>query len=249
MCIATLGLVLGVGAATAQPVDRLLHGELERINQAQTSQANVEAIVAGTRAKLAEYRTVLREIDGLVVYNSLLERQIENQQQELRTLQTSIDQVTVMQRQILPLMARMILGLERFIALDLPFLVPERMARVETLKASLESSDMTVAEQLRLIMEAWQAEIEYGTTLQAYTGVLSLDGHRREVDFLRVGRIALLYQTPDGRSSGAWSSAAREWVPLDGGLGGAIGHAIRTAREQAAEQMVLLPVPAPEGSS
>ena len=75
---------------------------------------------------LNEYKTVLKEIEGLRVYNRQLEKQIASQEEEMAQLTISIDEVTVIERQISPVMIRMIDGVEQFVELDLPFLLKER---------------------------------------------------------------------------------------------------------------------------
>jgi Protein of unknown function (DUF3450) len=249
LLLGTLGVMLTARMAAGQAVDQLITAEQRRIQQAQESQDKVDAIVEKTRSRIDEYRSVMKEVDGLVVYNTLLQRQIEDQESELSDLRNSIDQVTVIERQILPLMTRMIDGLERFIALDVPFLQEQRTARVASLRQLLQRSDVTTAEQFRNVMQAWQDEDDYGRTIQAYNGVLQINGSNREVDFLRIGRVALIYQTPDGELSGAWDQKTRQWVSVGNEYREAIRTGLRIAHDQAAPDLLMLPIAAPEESS
>src|SRR5690606_24303150 len=139
-------------------------------------QQRVDAVVNQTRSLADQYRQILREIEGLQVYNTLLERQVARQDQQKVTVRESIDQVTVIQRQIVPLMDRMISGLEQFVALDVPFLEEERKNRVNNLKTILERQDVSVAEKFRRVMEAYQIENEYGRTIENYKGSVEVDG-------------------------------------------------------------------------
>jgi anion-transporting ArsA/GET3 family ATPase len=229
-----------------QAVDQIVAAEERRIQQAQAAQDTIDQVVDQTRDRTEEYRAVTKEIDGLVVYNTLLDRQIADQNQELTNLRTSIDSVTVIERQILPLLTRMIDGLERFVALDMPFLADERASRVDSLNALLGRADVTAAEKFRVVMEAWQIENEYGRTIEAYTGELQIDGNNREVDFLRIGRVALLYQTPDGVNSGAWDQTNRQWVTVGTEYRNSIRQGLRLARNQIGPDLLLLPIAAPE---
>ena len=101
---------------------------------AKRSQSKIDALTEETRLLLNEYKTVLKEIEGLRVYNRQLEKQIASQEEEMAQLTISIDEVTVIERQITPLMIRMIDGVEQFVELDLPFLLKERRARVSRLR-------------------------------------------------------------------------------------------------------------------
>ena len=76
---------------------------------------------------------------------------------------------------------------------------------------------------------------------------MEIDGVDREVEFLQVGRIALLYQTTDTELSGAWDQRSRAWVPLDRGeYRSAIRKGLRIAAKQASIDLMNLPVAAPE---
>ena len=246
LLISTICAMFVARAATAQSVDRIVAAEEQRIQQAQAAQDQIDQVREQTLDIVDEYRAVMKEMDGLVVYNTLLDRQIADQNQELDNLRTSIDSVTVIERQILPLLTRMIEGLQRFVALDMPFLEEERANRVSNLQALLERADVTAAEKFRVVMEAWQIENEYGRTIESYTGELDIDGNTREVDFLRIGRVALLYQTPDGVNSGAWSNTERAFVPVDNSYRNAIRQGLRLARNQVSPDLLLLPIAAPE---
>lgn len=246
LLISTIGAIFTAEMVAGQAVDQIVAAEQRRIQQAQAAQDEIDAVVDQTRDLTDEYRAVMKEVDGLVVYNTLLDRQIADQNQQLDQLRASIDQVSVIERQILPLLTRMIEGLERFVALDMPFLEEERTARVENLKTLLERSDVTAAEKFRVVMEAWQIENEYGRTIEAYTGELDIDGNTREVDFLRIGRVALLYQTPDGVNSGAWDQANRRYVAVGNEFRNAIRQGLRLARNQVGPDLLLLPISAPE---
>ena len=233
-------------AAGQQAVDELVTAENLRIQVAQGQQDQIDEIVTETRSLAEEFRGVMKEVDGLIVYNTLLDRQIADQEQELANLRTSIDQVQIIERQILPLLTRMIDGLDRFVALDVPFLLDERTARVESLTALLGRADVTAAEKFRVVMEAWQIENDYARTIFAYTDELSIDGTTREVDVLQIGRIALLYQTADGAQSGAWDQRNRTWVPVGNEFRNPIRQGLRLARNQVAPDLLLLPLAPPE---
>ena len=245
LVVGALAVVLS-GIASAQALQRVLNAEQRRIQQAQASQERVDQVVQRTRSITEEYKAVNKEIDGLVVYNTLLQRQISNQEAELEQLRNSIDQVTVIERQILPLLGRMIDGLEQFIELDVPFLLDDRRGRVAELKMLMEASDVTAAEKFRKVMEAWQIENEFGRTIETYVANIDIDGVTREVDFLKVGRVIFVYQTPDGELTGAWDQRARQWVPLGSEYRNQVRQGLRMAKKQMAPDLLLLPVAAPE---
>ena len=242
-----IGGLLCMQLAAAQSVDTLLDAGEERIRQAQAQQEEINAIVDVTEDRFDEYQVLLREVEDLEIYNNLLRAQVNAQRRELDNLYAAIDEVGVIERQVLPLMTRMIAGLERFIELDVPFLLDERMARVERLRGLLTRADVTAAEQFRNVMEAWLIEMDdYGTTGEIYTDeIVTADGVTREVELLRIGRVSLVYVTPDGSQAGAWDQRNRQWVRLDPGL----VEEIRAGFEAYSTEtpaMFVVPVPAPE---
>lgn len=214
--------------------------------QARQSQAKIDALTEETRELLSEYKVVLKEIEGLRVYNRQLEKQISNQEAEMTTLSASIDQVTVIERQITPLMLRMIDGLEQFITLDLPFLQDERMDRLANLKDMMDRADVAVSEKLSQILRAYQIENEYGRTMEAYSDTINVGGTDLKVDVLKMGRISLVYQSQDGEQSGVYNQATGQWEPLDDLYKTPIQNGIRMARQQLTVDLLSLPVAGPE---
>ena len=210
--------------------------------EAKRSQAKIDDLTEETRRLLNEYKTVLKEVEGLKVYNRQLEKQIGNQEQEMVQLAASIDEVTIIERQITPLMLRMIDGLEQFVELDAPFLLDERRGRVERLREMMDRADVAVSEKFSQVFRAFQIENEYGRTMETYPTTIQIDGIDRKVDILKVGRIALVYQTPDGAETGMFNPGTREYESVDNSYQASVRQGIRMARQQASIDMLSLPV-------
>jgi len=230
---------------SAQSLNDVIKAEKRRTKLAQESQTRIDAVVDDTRKKEDQYKRLLKEIEGLQIYNTLLQRQIDGQVAKMAEVKASIDQVEVINRQIVPSMTRMIEGLKEFVALDVPFLIDERKDRVAKLDELMAEPDVNVAEKFRKVTEAYQIENDYGRTIEAYTGTLDIGGESRKVDFLRIGRVALMYQTQDGALSGVWDQAARRWEEADE-YKNQIRAGLKIANKQIAPDLLLLPVPAPE---
>jgi len=215
----------------------------ERMNaNAKKSQAKIDALNEDTRKLLSEYKIVLKEIEGLRVYNRQLEKQIANQEREMAQLSSSIDEVTVIERQITPLMLRMIDGLEQFVELDVPFLLDERRARVERLREIMDRADVAVSEKFSQVLRAYQIENEYGRTMETYDSEIMLDGVERLVSMLKVGRIALVYQTDDGEETGMWNVGEGRYEAIDDSYQGSVRQGIRMAKQPASIDMLSLPI-------
>jgi len=251
----TLGaLGLGWGAiALAQeeateeptPLDAVVEVREEGNDAASASQKRIDSISDETDDLVAQYRTALKQIDSINLYNDQMQQLISAQEDEIASLQDQLDRVQIVSRSVTPLMLRMVDALEKFVELDVPFLIGERTKRVEALRKMMGRSDVTTPEKFRQIMEAYQIENEYGRTIEAYRDSLTIGDRETTVDFLRFGRIALLYQSLDETQSGRWDQQTRSWVPLDSSYRSAIRQGLRIARKQAAPDLVRLPLPAP----
>lgn len=238
-----------IGAALThaqEPVEAILSGGAERIRDGQAAQARVEEIHQQTIDLVTAFEDRLRTVDGLKSYNHLLGRQIENQHREMAAVQKSIADAAVIERQIIPLLLRMVGGLEDFVRLDLPFLLDERLQRVATLRSLLERSDITATEKTRRIFEAYQIESDFGTTIEAYRDKLSLNGDSVDAEFLRIGRVALLYRTLNNDQVGYWDANSGNWRPLDGSTYRRhVDAGLKIARQELAPELMTIPVPAP----
>jgi cell fate (sporulation/competence/biofilm development) regulator YmcA (YheA/YmcA/DUF963 family) len=247
--VATATFTVAVATVQAATLDSVLKVGKSKNEAARKSQAKIDRLADETRDLLSDYKTVMKQVDGLIVYNERLQRQVDNQVVRLGEIDESISQTTVIQRQMTPLVIRMIDGLEKFVELDVPFHMEERQQRLAFLRSNLDRSDVSVAEKFRQVLEAYKIENEYGRKIDAYKGSVEIEGVERDVNFFRVGRIALLYQTTDTEMSGAWDQENRTWVPLDrGAYRNAIMKGLRIARKEASIDLINLPIPAPEAS-
>lgn len=213
---------------------------------AAAAQALIDKLSDDTDALAAEYRKALQETESLKVYNTQLEAMLVAQDKEVASIERQIGEVDVVQRQITPLMLRMIDTLEQFVRLDVPFLPEERAQRVAGLREMMGRADVSLSEKYRRLMEAYQVESEYGRTIEAYRGTLEAAGQQRTVDFLRVGRVALMYQTLDGQEVGFWDRQAGAWQELPGEYRSPVKQGLQIAKKQVAPDLIRIPVPAPE---
>lgn len=247
-----LTTALSVGALFSSAVQSSSISEIVKVGQsktvaAQKSQSRIDALQEDTTSLLQQFKQVNKEIDGLKVYNAQLQKQLDSQRQVLSDLDASIQQVTVIERQVQPLILRMLEGLDQFVSLDVPFHLDERKKRIQDLRDNQSRSDISVAEKFRQVLEAYSIESEYGRKIDTYVDTLDVEGQERQVNILTVGRVALMYQTIDTKFSGAWDQKQRTWVALDPQeYRAAILNGIRIAKKQASIDVMPLPVLAPE---
>ena len=235
--------------AIAQSIDPIVEVGKQRTSAAKASQAKIDRLADETANLLSDYKTVMKQVDGLKVYNARLERQIANQERRIRDIDASIAEASVIQRQIPPLVVRMLDGLEQFINLDMPLDLDTRLSNIEAVRANMDRSDVTSAEAFRQVLELYSIELQYGRGIEAYTDTIDLGGAEREVDILRIGRVALVYQSTDGAETGAWNKDAQSWEELSAGdYASAVRKGVRIAKKQATIELLNMPVSAPEAN-
>ena len=102
-------------------VSEILNAGAEKVQAAKKAQINVDRIADQTDGLLQEFKQVNKQIESLRVYNSQLERQIVSQKKMMVELEESIENATVIERGISPLMANMLNALEDFVNLREPY--------------------------------------------------------------------------------------------------------------------------------
>jgi hypothetical protein len=240
-CLIVLGVLLP--ASAQETVKQIEQEGIERIEEGQKAQKQVDALHKDTRSMVDDYYARLKLVEGLRLYNTMLQRQLDNQEEEIGILQKSIGDVATVERQVLPLMSRMIDGLEQFIALDIPFLMDERQQRTKKLRDLLPRSDVTVAEKTRRVLEAYQVENDYGRTIEAYKDKLALDGGSFDADFLRIGRVGLMYRTVGNGDVGFWDVESGGWVGLDAvPYRRYIEQGLKVAKQEIAPELISIPL-------
>ena len=209
------------------------------------SQEKITDLSVETQELLGEYRLVLQQIDRLIAYNDYVERLITDQEEQIVNINRQLQDFALIERGIVPLMLESIETLDRFIDLDVPFLLEERKDRVNRLRVIMNESDITVSEKFRQIMDAYQIETSFGSDIEAYTGFLDINGESRQVDFLRIGRTSLTYQTPDQKETGFWNKQTQQWEDLPRKYTDHVKEGLRIAKKQITPDLIQLPVEAP----
>ncbi len=232
----------------ADPLNQAIDTETRTLKNAAASQRRIDRLDDAGRRLFDEYRRTLREIDTMKVYVAHLKSLVASQREEKREMERQLEEIARAEREIVPLMIQMVDTLERFVQLDTPFLPEERRQRIDQLKQLLTSAEVSTAEKFRRILEAYQIENDYARTIEAYRAELELGKDKRPVDFLRLGRVALFYQTLDGERSGFWNPRKKAWESLPEEFRRPIRQGLRIARKEAAPDLLTLPIPTPKAA-
>jgi hypothetical protein len=213
-------------------------------DEAAGSQERVSALARQTQDLLSEYRSVVRETEALTVYNDNLERVVIDQRDEIQSINRQLAGLEDTNRDVVPLMLAMIDTLARIVEADIPFRITERRARVQRLRDMMDQAEVSASEKYRQVMEAYQTELEFGRTTEAYPDRLPTTG--QTVDFLRVGRTLLVYQTSDQSVTGWFNPASRRFEVLPDRYRLQVRDGLAIAKNERAPDLVTLPVPGPE---
>ncbi len=223
-------------------LEAALETKVKAQEERRKSQEAIDGLATETRDLLQKYSDITRKSDQLSAYNQQLSKLIKQQSRSLDSIQRQLDNIEETRRNIVPLISKMVDTLEKFISLDLPFLVKERQQRVTKLKKIMDRPDVTLSEKYRRIMEAYRIEVEYGRTIEAYNDAIEIDGREYTVDILRVGRLLIVFQTLDGKLSGVWNKQSKLWEKLPDKFSRSIRQGLKIAKKQAPPELIKLPV-------
>lgn len=242
----TLLMFLTTGAMAQQGVQEAIDTQTAAQQASVEVQQRINELDDKTREMLNEYRATMSQVSDLEAYNQQLDRLVATQNVELADYERQFQEIETTKRQILPLIIRMLDVLGEFVAIDIPFLPEERNLRIDELQKLMERPDVLTSEKFRRVTEAYQIELDYGHTIEAYEGEIDVDNEARTVAFLRYGRLGLYYMTLDGLTIGHWDNQQDAWVELDDEYRSSLDRALRIARKQLPPDLTRLPVPAPE---
>jgi regulator of replication initiation timing len=232
----------GSNIAAADALTDLQKAEAQIFKQSAKLQAKIDSIYEQTQDLLAEYRNIVDEADVLRGYNDHVQRMVDKQKENIVSLQKQIDGIDEIKQGVVPLMYKMIDSLEKFIELDVPMNIVNRKERVANLRAVMDDSNVSVSEQFRLVLEAYEIEAGYGTIFDAYQGEIDLGGRSLTADFVHMGRVAFVAQSLDAKNSWLWNNETRSWEELGDEYLKPVTDAIRMARKQLPMDLTKLPV-------
>jgi len=232
--------------ASADKIDDMVAKGKSRLSAGAASQKRVDALSEQAEKINAETQKELKAAETLKSFNDRLRRTVTAQESAKNQLLQSIEDASLIERQIVPLMTRMIDGLEQFVELDLPFKQQERMERISRIRSYLTNANISAAERFRQVLAAYTTESDYGKSIDVYTEELALPSGQLTVNVLQVGRAGLYYQTLDGSLSGVWDKESKSWNDLDSSHNDGITTAIRITQGKESKDLMRLPIAAPE---
>jgi hypothetical protein len=232
-------LSLAVASVNAQQLKTAIQVAVDTNQASAAAQVRIDSLSTQTDNMTGEYRNLLNQIESLRSYNKQLEDVVTDQRVQIESINLEMTTLEQTNRAVVPMIIEMVDALGKLIEADLPFKKEERLERVVTLEGMLGDSDFTTAEKYRKVTEAYSIELDYGSTVDSYGGTLPSG---KQVDFLRVGRTTLIYQTLNQEVSGWWNPTKNDFETLDRKYNSEVKEAIRIAKKQASPNLAGLPV-------
>lgn len=188
-----------------------------------------------------EYRSVLQQISNLKTFGEQQNLYVKTQKEQIDNLRGQLRSVGQVKQGIMPMMLKMIGAIEDSIRSDLPFNLDERLARVNDVQSVLVNPGASPAEQYRQVLGVFEDEVEYGQEIDSYEGAHPTSPGNT-VDFIRFGRVALVYMSKDESELALYNMSTRDWDQIGGSQALQMRQAIRIAKGEAAPGIVTAPV-------
>lgn len=228
--------------AAADALTELQKAEAQIFKNSSKSQSKINNIYEQTQELLAEYRNTVDEAEVLSGYNDHVQLMVDDQKANIKSLEDQIAGIDKTKQGVVPLMYKMIDTLEEFVDLDVPMNIDARKERIAGLRDVMGDSDVSVSEQFRLVLEAYEIEASYGTIFGVYQGELDLGDRMITADFVHMGRISFVAQSLDMKNAWVWNNEKRSWEALGDEYLKPVTDAVRMARKQLPLDLAKLPV-------
>jgi hypothetical protein len=246
---ATAGFIVASTPALAQ-LDQTVTEAERSTAAAAASQTRIDRMADETGDLFREYRATLQRIDSQQLFVEQQRVFLRSQENEIEDLERQITEVGDVLRSLLPMQFEMIEELGIFVEADIPFLRPERLARVQRLSGYMDDPAIAPAERYRQIVEAFQLEADYGRFLDTWSAPFvddplsgaDPDPDAPTVDYLLIGRVGYIYMTQDESEMGIWNEESKSWDQIPGSFRLDIRRAIRMAREVTTPNVFMAPV-------
>lgn len=236
-----LALILAA-PARADEIGDALEAATQAQRAARESQARINKLDDETRALQEKRRAAQWRGLQLSAYAKQLEQDAAAEEGKRSVLDAQLARIKNTEKDLMPLMLRMVAELDTFVAGDLPFLIAARRQRVAELKTLLTDPSRGIAEKYRRVLEAYRTEVDYGHSLGAEEATLDSGGERQPVSLVRIGRVGLYYLSADRARAGVWDASGQRWQELDSDEIKEVERALTMAQAKAPPELLVLPV-------
>ena len=215
--------------------------EASSANAAADRQSYIDNIDSQIITLIGDIQFLSQQLDLTNIYNRQLQELIESQEAEIVSINEQMAELDKTNRGILPKLEEMVNTLSSIVENDTPFLLTERLSRIDDLKDILVQSNVSTSEKFRRVFEAYQIENEYGRTIEAYRDEILIDSETYNVEVFRLGRVGLYARTSDGKNTAMYSKSQGKWIKKRG-IDNELVVALKIARKELPPSLLKLPV-------
>jgi len=222
-------------------MEKAIEIEASSSNAAAERQSYIDNIDNQIIILIGDIQFLSQQLDLTNIYNRQLQELIESQEAEIISINEQMAELDKTNRGILPKLEEMVNTLSSIVENDTPFLMTERLARIDDLKDILVQSNVSTSEKFRRVFEAYQIENEYGRTIEAYRDEIVIDSETFNVEVFRLGRVGLYARTSDGKNTAMFSKSENKWIKKRG-IDNELVVALKIARKELPPSLLKLPV-------
>jgi hypothetical protein len=202
--------LVGCEALAQSELDSLknISGELVRVRQQiETLHSQINFAKESNRDQL---RSLANQKTDLEVKNNRADLNIKDLQRELKKL-TDINQEKFQAHaDIKPILKAAIGALRESVAASLPFKLEQRLQALKDIETKLETNIISPNKAANQLWAFVEDELILGRSSGIYNDTIEVDGQRKLVKVLRIGKIAMYFKTQDNQF-GLLKKSAGEW--------------------------------------
>lgn len=240
VALAAAAVTLAVAAALAEPP--LKDAAADAVAARAQTQQQQDAWAAERADLVARWRAATADVQWLGQRRAAAALRVEAASDRVAELERRLAEADRLEASMTDTLLVLLGRLETSVERSLPFLPEERAARLESLRGVLARPDTAPAEKLRRVLEAILVEAGYGGSVEVVGQEITIGGETIHADVLRLGRVALMWRTPDGARAGVYDPGRAAWTETGSGERRRIGLAMEMAQRLRAVEVVDLPL-------
>ncbi len=130
-------------------------------------------------------------------------------------LQKKAEAMEAVNMKLLPILEDDLERLQVVMDADIPSNLTERRKSIHHAKMVLADYDMGLLDKTRAVLDATAKEVDLGHQVNVLEDEIEVDGERRRVKMLQVGRVALYAMTLDGEKAYQWDDRQSRWIIVE----------------------------------
>ena len=215
------------------------------LKEQQRVQEEVRTWSQEKRALVQEILSLRTEEKWLELQNEQYGAYVQQKEQAIARLKEQEEVARSLRKELEPYLVQVVDTLQAEVKSDLPFLGQERRDRLQFIDQSLTEYGVSLSERLRRVLEALSVEAGYGTSVEVTGREVKVQGTDTYAQVLRIGRVGLVYVTPDGQAAGMWNDRDQTWESLSPDAAREVQKAVDILQERRVAELVTLPLGRP----